>query len=64
MKRVYFWPLAAHVIGTLAIGFGWVIPGSCIEGANALTVGFAVSVVSTCVAYWVGIRQAVLDRRQ
>src|SRR5712692_1479389 len=49
----------AHVIGTLAIGFGWVIPRSCIEGANALTVGFAVSVVSTCVAYWVGVRQAV-----
>jgi hypothetical protein len=62
MKPHYFVPLVAHVIGTLAIGFGSVIPGSCIAGANALTVGFTASVVSTVVAYWVGVRLAVHGR--
>ncbi|MBM3220133.1 MAG: hypothetical protein FJZ38_15910 [Candidatus Rokubacteria bacterium] len=62
MKPHYFLPLAAHVVGTLAIGFGSVIPGSCIAGVNALTVGFLASVVSTVVAYWVGIRLAVRSR--
>jgi hypothetical protein len=59
MKLRYFLPLVAHVVPTLAIGFGQVIPGSCIAGVNALTIGFAVSVVSTCVAYWLGVRLAV-----
>ena len=54
-----FLPLAAHVIPTLVIGFGVIIPGSCIAGLNALTFGFALSVVSTCVAYWLGLRAAV-----
>lgn len=62
MKPSYFAPLAGHVIGTLAIGFGQVIPGSCIAGVNALTVGFAVSIVSTCLAYWLGVHIAVRDR--
>ena len=62
MKARYFVPLAAHVVGTLAIGFGSVIPGSCIAGVNALTVGFTVSIVSTIVAYWVGVRLAVRGR--
>jgi hypothetical protein len=62
MKPHYFLPLAAHVVGTLAIGFGAVIPGSCIAGVNALTVGFLGSIVSTVVAYWVGIRLAVRSR--
>ena len=62
MKLHYFLPLAGHVVGTLAIGFGSIIPGSCIAGVNALTVGFAVSIVSTVVAYWVGIRLAVRSR--
>ena len=62
MKLRYFMPLAAHVVPTLAIGFGYVIPGSCIGGVNALTIGFAVSVLSTCVAYWVGVRLIVRDR--
>jgi ABC-type Fe3+ transport system permease subunit len=49
-------PLAAHVIPTVAIGFGYVIPRSCIAGVNALTIGFTASIVSSCVAYWVGVR--------
>jgi hypothetical protein len=62
MKPHYFYPLAGHAVATLAIGFGFVIPGSCIAGLNALTVGFAASVVSTALAYWLGVRAAVRDR--
>ena len=62
MKRRYLMPLAAHIVATIAIGFGQVIPGSCIAGVNALTVGFGASMVSTCVAYWVGMRMVVQDR--
>ena len=63
MKPRYFLPLAAHVVATLAIGFGLVIPGSCITGVNALTGGFVASIVSTCVAYWVGMRMIAQDRK-
>jgi ABC-type Fe3+ transport system permease subunit len=52
-------PLVAHVVPTLAIGFGWVIPRSCIAGWNALTVGFGLSVASTAVAYVLGQRVAI-----
>ena len=63
MKLRYLMPLAAHIVATVAIGFGQVIPGSCIAGINALTVGFAASIVSTCVAYWVGMRMVAQDRQ-
>lgn len=62
MRLHHFLPLAAHVVGTVAIGFGSVIPGSCIAGVNPLTVGFVASIVSTVVAYWVGIRLAIRSR--
>ncbi len=61
MKLRYFLPLAAHIVATVAIGFGQVIPGSCIAGVNALTGGFAASIVSTCIAYWVGMRMVAQD---
>ena len=61
MKARYFMPLAAHVVATLAIAFGHVIPGSCIAGVNSLTGGFVLSIVSTCVAYWVGMRWVAQD---
>lgn len=51
-------PLAAHVVPTVVIGYGLVIPRSCIAGFNALTIGFAASVVGTCIAYFVGLRMA------
>jgi hypothetical protein len=59
MRLIHFLPLAAHVVGTVAIGFGSVIPGSCIAGVNALTIGFVASIVSTVLAYWAGIGLAV-----
>jgi hypothetical protein len=62
MKLRYFLPLLAHVVPTVVIGFGSVIPGSCIAGVNALTIGFVASVVGTCLAYVAGVWAAVRDR--
>ena len=63
MKLRVWLPLAAHVVPTVVIGFGFVIPGSCITGINELTFGFALSIVSTCVAYGLGVRLALSERR-
>jgi ABC-type Fe3+ transport system permease subunit len=49
-------PLVAHVVPTLVIGYGLIIPRSCIAGWNELTIGFGVSVLGTCFAYMLGQR--------
>jgi hypothetical protein len=54
-------PLMAHVVPTLMIGYGFVIPRSCIAGINALTIGFAVTIAGFILAYFAGMRIA---RRQ
>lgn len=59
MRYSLLWPLAGFVIPTLAIGFGWVIPGSCIAGFNDLTMGFTATVIGACVAYYFGLRAAL-----
>jgi hypothetical protein len=64
MRLRYFVPLAGHVVPTLAIGYGLGIPGSWIEGLNALTLGFAASVRGTCVAYGLGLRQVLRDHEE
>lgn len=51
-------PLLGHVVPTLVIGYGLVIPRSCIAGWNELSFGFGLSVVGTCVAYVLGQRVA------
>lgn len=50
------------MIPTLAIGYGLVIPRSCIAGWKALTVGFAASVAGTCLAYAAGQWIAAVQR--
>ena len=45
MKLRCFYPLLGFVIPTVVIGFGIVIPRSCIAGLNDLTIGFATPVV-------------------
>jgi hypothetical protein len=42
-------PLAGFVVPTVIIGYGFVIPRSCIAGVNELTIGFATSIVGACV---------------
>ena len=51
-------PLLGHVVPTLVIGYGFVIPRSCIAGWNGLSFGFGLSVAGTCVAYVLGQRAA------
>jgi hypothetical protein len=61
MKLRYFVPLLGFVAPTLAIGYGVVIPGSCIAGVNELSVGFATTVAGACLAYWAGVRAVWRD---
>ena len=51
-------PLAGYVIPTVAIGYGVVIPRSCIAGVNELTIGFATAILGACVTYVAGVRAA------
>jgi hypothetical protein len=41
MKLSYFYPLVGFVLPTLAIGYGFIIPRSCIAGLNDLTIGLS-----------------------
>lgn len=61
MKRTYLYPLIGFVVPTLLIGYGFVIPKSCIAGVNELTIGFATTVIGACVTYWMGLRSMWKD---
>ena len=61
MRPGHFTPLLGFVLPSLVIGFGVVIPGSCIAGVNQLSVGFATTLLGACGAYWLGIRGALAD---
>jgi hypothetical protein len=61
MKPRYFLPRLGFVVPTVEIGFGFIIPSSCIAGIDELTVGFGTSIVGACVAYWAGVRTVYRD---
>jgi hypothetical protein len=64
MKPTYFLPLLGLFLPTVVIGYGFVIPASCIAGINQLTLGFAATVIGACAAYWTGgdnVRAAPAD---
>jgi ABC-type Fe3+ transport system permease subunit len=61
MKARHFYPLLGFVIPTVVIGYGFVIPQSCIAGVNQLTVGFAATVAGACLTYWAGLRSILRD---
>jgi hypothetical protein len=63
MKMRYFAPLIGFVVLTIVIGFGLMIPRSCIAGFNDLTVGFSGTIVGACVTYWFGVQTVLGDRR-
>jgi hypothetical protein len=63
MKFHYLYPLIGFVVPTLLIGYGFVIPKSCIAGINNLTIGFATTVIGACVTYWMGVRAVERDLR-
>ena len=58
----HFIPLAGFVLPTAIMGYGIMIPQSCIAGVNELTVGFAGAIVGACVTYWVGLRALLRER--
>lgn len=54
-------PLATFVVPTLVIGYGFVIPDSCIAGINELSMGFLGAVLGASVTYVAGVRAALRD---
>ena len=52
-------PLAAFLLPTVVIGYGFVIPHSCIAGVNALTIGFATTLLGASLTYIMGVRGAL-----
>jgi hypothetical protein len=56
-------PLAGFVLPTVLIGYGVVIPRSCIAGWNELTVGFGATLVGACITYFAGLRLAARKTR-
>lgn len=61
MKLSHFYPLAGFVVPTVAIGYGIVIPRSCIAGINDLTIGFATTVIGAAVTYFLGLRSVLRE---
>lgn len=59
----HFLPLLGFVLPTVVIGYGFVIPGSCIAGVNELTLGFASAIAGACLSYWMGLRVVVRPGR-
>ena len=64
MKLRYLIPLVSFVVPTVVIGYGVVIPRSCIAGVNDLTLGFAASIVGASVTYVFGLRTVLRDQRR
>ncbi len=62
MKTVYFIPLLGFVVPTVIIGYGVVIPNSCIAGWNAQSIGFATTILGACATYYAGIGLVLRDR--
>jgi ABC-type Fe3+ transport system permease subunit len=61
MKTRHYIPLVGFVVPTIVIGYGVVIPRSCIAGINELTIGFATTVLGACVTYVLGLRAGLRD---
>ena len=52
-------PLLGFVLPTVAIGYGIVIPRSCIAGVNQLTIGFGTTILAAAITYLLGVRRAL-----
>lgn len=58
----HIYPLLGFVLPTLVIGYGFVIPGSCIAGINEHSIGFGTTVLGACLTYLAGIRTVCKSR--
>jgi ABC-type Fe3+ transport system permease subunit len=63
MKLRHLSPLIGFVVPTVVIGYGVVIPGSCIASVNPLSIGFGTTVLGACMAYVVGVRAILREVR-
>jgi ABC-type Fe3+ transport system permease subunit len=63
MRFRHFTPLLLFVVPTVVIGYGFVIPRSCIAGVNELTIGFATTILAASVTYITGVRAALRERK-
>jgi hypothetical protein len=61
MKLSYLYPLFGFILPTAIVGYGFVIPKSCIAGINDLTIGYTVTLISAGVTYWIGLRNVLRD---
>jgi len=61
MKLRHWTPLLGFVLPTVIIGYGFVIPRSCIAGVNELTIGFATTVAGASLTYWMGVRSVLRE---
>jgi hypothetical protein len=59
MRAAHLVPLIGYLVPTVVIGYGFVIPGSCIAGINELTIGFATAILGAAVTYVLGVRAAL-----
>jgi SAM-dependent methyltransferase len=49
-------PLLGFVVPTVVVGYGFVIPRSCIAGVNELTIGFGTTILGAILTYVAGQR--------
>lgn len=61
LKLRHFTPLVGFVLPTAVIGYGFVIPRSCIAGINDLTIGFGTTILGAGITYVMGVRAALAD---
>ena len=64
MKLRHYVPLVGFVLPTVVIGYGVVIPRSCIAGINDLSLAFAATILGACATYVLGLRAALRDQRR
>lgn len=50
--------LASHLVPSIVIGFGFVIPGSCIDGVNPLTLGYIACLIGFVPTFFFGVLTA------
>jgi ABC-type Fe3+ transport system permease subunit len=61
-KWKYWWPLVGFIVPSVVIGYGFVIPGSCIDGWTHQNVGFVGTLVGAAATYATGLMIVYRDK--
>ena len=65
MKQLeLYFPLLGFLIPSIVIGYGFVIPGTCVAGWNELGIGFIGTLAGAVITYIIGIRRALSVNQQ